>query len=109
MKVHILNLFFVKFIVFSSGPLKNDRNNATSHVCFQSEDEISEGHLSSDDDVIERFNTKIEKFEAEKDVPEVENETSKCSGWSFLPSTERIFNIVINMILLYRKWWHRFR
>ncbi|XP_028411019.1 centrosome-associated protein 350-like isoform X2 [Dendronephthya gigantea] len=61
------------------GPLKNDRKNATFQVCSQSDDEISEGRLSSDDDVIERFNAKIEKFEAEKDVSEVKDETYKPS------------------------------
>ena len=47
---------------------------------MESEDELSEGRLSSDEDVIERLNAKIEKFEAEKDVLEDKDETTKASG-----------------------------
>jgi hypothetical protein len=84
-KYNLINSLYKKGIAilnksFSSGPLKNDR--ATTHTTYDvgSQDELSEGRLSSDDDedVIERFNAKIERFEAEKDMPK--DETVKPSG-----------------------------
>lgn len=55
----------------SPGQRSNDKAPTKTNIAYEvgSQDELSEGRLSSDDeDVIERFNAKIEKFEAEKDV-----------------------------------------
>jgi hypothetical protein len=61
-----------------AGPLKNDKAPTKTNTTYdvESHDELSEGRLSSDDeDVIEKFNAKIEKFEAEKDTPVSNYET----------------------------------
>ena len=60
-----------------SGLLKNNKATGKTNTTYdvESEDELSEGRLSSDNDVMERVNAKIEKFEAEKDVPEMKDDT----------------------------------
>ena len=69
--------------LFLSGPSKNDKAPKKTNQTYDldSNDELSEGRLSTDDeDVIEKLNAKIEKFEAEKDVPVTTNETIRPSG-----------------------------
>ena len=62
-----------------AGPLRSDKAPTKTNTTYdvESHDELSEGRLSSDDDedVIEKFNAKIEKFEAEKDTPVSNYET----------------------------------
>ena len=67
--------------------MKNDKPKADATYDVESEDELSEGRLSSDEDVIGRFNAKIEKFEAEKDVLEIKDEPVRPSGSSNIEDT----------------------
>ena len=60
--------------------MKNEKPKADATYDVESEDELSEGRLSSDEDVIERFNARIERSEAEKDVLEDKDKTTKPSG-----------------------------
>ena len=80
--------------------MKNDKPKADATYDVESEDELSEGRLSSDEDVIERLNAKIEKFDAEKDVLEDKDETTKPSGWTNIEDITNYFFTVYHRSLV---------